>query len=57
MNCYFRIYLNNPELVLCMLYSKYSIDGRHWANYPECCKDSCPLLHPELLGDMIWEDE
>ncbi len=57
MNCYFRIYLNNPELVLCMLYSKYSIDGRHWANYPECCKDSCPLLHPELLGDMIWEDK
>ena len=28
-----------------------------WANYPECNKENCPLLHPELLGDMIWEDK
>lgn len=57
MSCYFKTHLKHPELILCMLYSKFEIDGKHWANYPDCCKENCPLLHPELLGNMIWEEE
>lgn len=42
---------------LCMLYSKFKIDGRHWANYPDCKEENCPLMHPELLGNMICNRE
>lgn len=23
---------------------------KHWAHYPECTEDNCPLKHPELLN-------
>jgi len=46
----------NKVKSLCMAYcqSKRS-DGLHWANYPECKEENCPLKHPELLkdGDVI----
>ena len=43
--------------VLCMLYSNFKIDGKSWAHFPSCDKKNCPFLHPELLGNMIWENE
>lgn len=55
MNCYFKVQLKR-ELILCMLYSRFEYNGLHWANYPDCNKENCPLLHPELLGNMIWEN-
>lgn len=24
-------------------------DGRHWAHYPFCEENDCPLIHPDLL--------
>ena len=32
-------------------------DGRHWAHFPECKEENCPLIHPELLGDAVLETE
>lgn len=55
--CPYYEFLECSDTVLCMLYSKFKVDGKHWSNYPECNKENCPLLHPELLGDMIWEDK
>lgn len=37
----------------CGLYSKHTIKGKHWAHYPKCNVDNCPLVHPELLGDAV----
>ena len=56
--CPFKIHLtNHQEMTLCMLYCKYTIDGRHWANYPDCNENNCPYLHAELLGNLIWKNE
>ena len=42
----------------CGAYSKSQRkDGFHWAHYPECKPENCPLLHPELLGDAILKKE
>ena len=30
---------------------------RHWANYPTCTEENCPLKHPELLEGRILETE
>lgn len=54
--CPYHELVPNSDLVLCMLYSNFRYDGRYWGNYPDCNKENCPLLHPELLGDIIWED-
>lgn len=44
--------------ILCGAYSKsHRPDGLHWANYP-CCEDqNCPLKHPELLNGATLGDE
>ena len=55
--CPYYEFLPCSDTILCMLYSKFKIDGKYWANYPECNKKNCPLLHPELLGNLIWENE
>lgn len=40
----------------CMAYSKSKRkDGLHWANYPECKRENCPLVSPELLKGAILE--
>lgn len=52
--CPYYEFLPCSDTILCMLYSKFKYDGMHWSNYPECCKENCPFLHPELLGDLIW---
>lgn len=26
---------------------------RHWAHYPDCTEENCPLKHPELLNGRI----
>lgn len=57
MECKFEAHLKHPYGNLCMLYCEFTINGKHWANYPDCNKENCPLLHPELLGNMIWEDK
>lgn len=59
MECPFvLIFPDEPKIYkgmrLCDLYSHYKINGKHWANYPNCKKENCPLLHPELLGNLIW---
>ena len=41
----------------CGFYSKHTIKGKHWAHYPECKPENCPLIHPELLGDAVLEAE
>jgi hypothetical protein len=30
---------------------------RHWAHYPECKEENCPLKHPELLQGRTLETE
>lgn len=30
-------------------------DGLHWAHYPFCATENCPLKHPELLESAILE--
>lgn len=30
---------------------------RHWAHYPVCTEENCPLRHPELLEGRILETE
>ena len=30
---------------------------RHWAHYPECTEENCPLKHPELLEGRTLETE
>jgi len=32
-------------------------DGLHWAHYPECKEENCPLIHPELLEGAVLEIE
>ena len=54
MKCPYSQKLNN--MTLCMLYCHFKIDGKHWANYPDCDKENCLFLHPELLGHLIWEE-
>ena len=54
--CPYYEFLECSDTILCMLFSKFKIDGYYWANYPNCCKENCPLLHPEFLGELIWED-
>jgi len=55
--CPYYEFLSCSDTILCMLYSKFKIDGKYWANYPECNRENCPFLHSELLGTMIWKDE
>ena len=55
--CPYYEFLSCSDTILCMLYSKFKIDGKYWVNYPECNKENCPFLHSELLGNMIWKDE
>lgn len=57
MICPYNVKVPDKEIHLCMLYCRYSIDGKHWSHYPDCKKENCPFLHPELLGDLIWEDK
>lgn len=48
----------NVDKPLCGAYGESKRkDGRHWAHYPECCDENCPLAHPELLEDAILEME
>ena len=43
---------------LCKAYSKSKRpDGLHWAHYPECKSENCPLKHPELLKGAILKEE
>ena len=30
---------------------------RHWAHYPNCSKENCPLKHPELLDGRTLKTE
>ena len=30
-------------------------DGLHWAHYPKCKIENCPVVHPELLDGAILE--
>ena len=53
--CPYCEFLPCSDTILCMLYSKFKYDGKYWPHYPVCNKENCPLLHPELLGNMIWE--
>lgn len=54
--------MNIPKVGLCC--EAYSASKptkenrwRHWANYPECKKENCPLKHPELLMGRTLEQE
>lgn len=57
MECAFRAHIKHPSEDLCMLYCEFTINGHRWAHYPNCCERNCPFIHPELLGELIWEDE
>jgi hypothetical protein len=56
-NC--KYILNIPNIgTCCVAYSKSKRkDGFHWAHYPNCKLENCPLLHPELLDDAVLETE
>ena len=44
--------------ICCNAYSKAKLpNGLHWANYPDCKAENCPLKNPALLGDAILGKE
>ena len=44
MECKFEAHLKHPCENLCMLYCEFTIDGKHWANYPDCNKKKLPFF-------------
>lgn len=45
---------NIHKVILCGYYSEIKRkDGIHNAHYPECKKENCPLIYPELLEKWI----
>lgn len=55
-NCHYTFDIPNIG-TCCGAYSQSKRkDGKHWAHYPECASENCPLLHPELLlGEAVLE--
>lgn len=42
----------------CMAYScSKRPDGKFWAHFPNCLDENCPLKHPELLEEAIFDEE
>lgn len=42
--------------ILCGAYSKSKRkDKLHWAHYPHCKKENCPLVHKDLLQGATLE--
>lgn len=31
--------------------------GKRWANYPDCKKESCPIVNPELLEGRLHKND
>lgn len=59
-SCKYELFFPKPldGKIHCDAYSQSKRkDGRHWAHYPECASENCPLKHPELLGDAVLETE
>ena len=56
-NC--KHHLEIPTIgTCCDAYSKAKRpDGKHWAHYPECKSENCPLLNPGLLENAQLETE
>lgn len=54
-HCEQSIPLPNGTIInMCMYYSKViRTDHKHWAHYPECTNENCPLVHPDLLLKML----
>lgn len=52
MKCPFSQKIN--DITLCTLYSYFQIDGKYWANYPDCDMENCPFFHPELLSGLTF---
>ena len=44
-----------PTVGLCCDAYSQSVrkDGKHWANWPFCCEEACPMVHPELLEGAV----
>ena len=57
-NCDFAIKdpMHDTEY-LCMRYSCYTYNGRHWSNYPCCNEEICPFIHPEFLDEVVFSQE
>ena len=58
MDCAFRV--KDPIYKgkdLCMRYSCYTYNGRHWSNYPHCNESLCPLRHSNLLENAVFSQE
>ena len=57
-NCKHKLCNPLENKFLCGAYSKTRLpNGKIWAHYPVCENKNCPLLHPELLGDAILDNE
>lgn len=57
-SCKHQMPIPSNDEILCGIYSKYKLpNGKIWAHYPVCEDKNCPLLHPELLGDAILDNE
>lgn len=50
--CPYYEFLPCSDTILCMLYSRFEIDGKHWANYPDCNKENCLFCILSYL--VIW---
>lgn len=55
-------YFTIPKVgVCCKAYSESKPTSentwRHWAHYPDCTEENCPLMHPELLKGRKLEME
>lgn len=61
-SCKYQIFfpsnLSSNDEILCGAYSKARLpNDKIWLHYPMCEDRSCPLLHSELLGDAILDNE
>ena len=57
-NCKYKSFFPLDCADHCTEYSKSKRpDGKHWAHYPKCSTESCPLVHTELLEGAILEKE
>lgn len=57
-----QYFFDIPKIgICCQAYSKSKPTSenrwRHWAHYPKCKEENCPLKHPELLQGRTLETE
>ena len=60
-NCKYKMLFPSDNCNHCMAYSESTPPPtaryRHWAHYPVCANENCPLIHPELFEGHTLKGE